>query len=129
MVSYFFEKPELSLVSSFGFLTFRKKKLISSILKVCQKKIKKKRSRWSIFSKLFLFYFHEVEFFFTNCISKKNIHYFIDHSRQLIDNFFFSNYLPKTNRYLIGEKEILWRCILPIFFNLPNTFFFGWSFC
>jgi len=74
-----------------------------------------------------MFCFPETEFFLINCFDKKNIHYFIEQNRQLVNPFFLSNYLPKTIKNLNEQKDILWRRILFTFFSLPINFFSGWS--
>mmetsp|Transcript_10046 Transcript_10046/g.23492 ORF Transcript_10046/g.23492 Transcript_10046/m.23492 type:complete len:104 (-) Transcript_10046:126-437(-) len=101
--------------------------MVGSILNIYQKKLEKKKIRWSIFAKLFMFCFPETEFFLTNYIDKNTNHYFIEQNRQLINNFFVLNYLPETFKKLNGQKDILWRRILFTFFNLPISFFLGWS--
>jgi len=123
----FFEKPKKSSSDFLHFSIFHRKKIVCSILNVCQKKFEKKKIRWSIFTKLFMFCFPETEFFLVNFMKKNNNQYFIEQNRQLINNFFFLNYFPCATKEMNERKNILWRRVLFIFFNLPVSFFLGWS--
>lgn len=127
-ITEFLDKPKKSLTNYLAFSNFQKKKMICSVLNVYERKSKRKNIRWSIFSKLLMFCFPEAEIFFSVSINKDNNRCFIDQNRQLINKFFFVNYLPDPRENLHEDKGILWRRVLFTFFHLPASFFFGWSF-